>query len=337
MFEKHTTNDEQNSKTENSKPVPVEVKTCCYAMANNTPAPENPVIKNTENENSLPSDTIPCPAENPAEKNIAIQEEQPTDDIQCSGEKADEIESFFEDKNSAPVAEPPPAEDPSPVVILPAEFEHPGEDKNTAEKEAAVPPAFPDMEQLRQMIKEELKQQFESSAEQVEAEFRKLRRVLEDSVDKDKMLEEKDELFQRVYAELKKHQTGFVRDINMPFIKTAIKWYERASGMHRYYNENAPSGKPCQMYSSLLKEFGSFGDYILDLLAEHDIEAILPAAGDKFDPALHAALETKSCTNAELNNTIAECYSPGFHFLTDGKIIQFAQVSVFKFIQEIKE
>lgn len=330
MFDKHTPNNEQDPKMGNSKPVPIEVRTCCYAMANDTPAPENPVEKNTEAENGLPVNNIPSPAVNPEEKNVAIREEQPIDSIPTPPEKAARIEYFFADNNPASATVLPPAEDP------PQEFEHNSEEKDT-EEEVAAPPVFPDMEQLRQMIKEELNQQFQSSAEQMEAEFRKLRRVLEDSVDKDKMLEEKDELFQRVYAELKKHQSGFIRDINMPFIKTAIKWYERAAGMHRYYTEHAPSGKPCQMYSNLLKEFGGFGDYILDMLAEHDIEAILPAVGDKFNPALHAALETKSSTNAEQNNTIAECHTPGFRFQTDGKIIQFAQVSVFKFTQEIEK
>ena len=306
MSEKNAMTNEQNSSPENPASVPGEMKTACFCVSGSVPLQEIPENEGTTAEN--------MPVNDAAETELAAA-------TPLSETEKDGAEKFFV---SAEETEVPAAEE------LPA-AETPAAEEPLREEV----PAFPDMEQLRKMIREEMELQFLNSAEQIEAEFGKLRRVLSDSVDKDKMLEEKDELFRRVYAELKKHQTGFVRDINMPIIKTAIKWYERVSSMHRYYSENAPSAKPCQAYLNLLKEFGNFGDYILDMLANHDIEAILPVPGDHFDPALYAALDAKKCSEAELNNTVAECFTPGFRFSSDGKIIQFAQVSVFKFTQEI--
>lgn len=311
MSEKNAITNEQNTNPENPASVPGEMTIACFCVSGSVPRQEMP-----ENEGASAEYV---PVNDAAETELAA--------VPLSETEKDGAEKFFvsAEEIELPAAEELPVAEELPAAETPAAEEPPHDEV----------PAFPDMEQLRKMIREEMELQFLNSAEQIEAEFGKLRRVLSDSVDKDKMLEEKDELFRRVYAELKKHQTGFVRDINMPIIKTAIKWYERVSSMHRYYSENAPSANPCQAYLNLLKEFGNFGDYILDMLANHDIEAILPVQGDLFDPALHAALDAKKCSETELNNTVAECFTPGFRFSSDGKIIQFAQVSVFKFTQEI--
>ena len=245
-----------------------------------------------------------------AEKAPAVQTITDTDFSDTLFPPEDETHQAFSADDSIPAAEPPPA----------------------ADTETKVP----ELDRLRKMIREELEVQMLESAEQIEVEFAKLRSLLSESVDKDKMLEEKDELFRRVYAELKKHQGGLERAIITPVLKSAVKWYERVASMCKYYTACAPAeeGENRTPYADLLREFSSFGDCILDTLSNHDVEIIDPAVGDAFDPSIHSALEAQPCTEAEKNSTIAEVHSPGFRYSSDGKILQFAKVSVFKYIQQ---
>ena len=169
-------------------------------------------------------------------------------------------------------------------------------------------------------------------AEQIENEFLAIRKLLQENIDKDKMLEDKEILFQKVYAELKKHENGLERSIMQPFLKAAIGWYERVIEMHRYYDARKPNIlRYKKVYCDLLHEFECLGDLILDSLENYDVEISFPETGTQFDPSLFKAIEVSETSDPEKNNTIDQCVSPGFHY-SDGKIIQYAQVSVFRFV-----
>ena len=90
---------------------------------------------------------------------------------------------------------------------------------------------------IRSEIKEEFDNQFAVLADQLESQFHTLSSKADSIIDKDSQLQEKDELFQKVYADLKKYQSGLDRVILSPFLKSAIKWYERVQELTRYYEK----------------------------------------------------------------------------------------------------
>ncbi len=205
---------------------------------------------------------------------------------------------------------------------------------------------FPE-EKLRKIIREELaciqdhkkeleneiSRQFILSADQIEEHFCALRNILTDMSEKEEALQAKDELFRKVYADLKKHQNGIDRVILAPLLKTAIKWYERVRDMYDYYKVRIPSfGSAKHSYSDLLREFGNFGDYILSALENFDVELIPVEENTVFDPKTTEALETVSTDDPQKDRCIQKCLAPGFRY-TDGKMLQYAKVIVYKYEQ----
>lgn len=183
---------------------------------------------------------------------------------------------------------------------------------------------------IRSEIKEEFDNQFAVLADQLESQFHTLSSKADSIIDKDSQLQEKDELFQKVYADLKKYQSGLDRVILSPFLKSAIKWYERVQELTRYYEAKTPLfGCGKDAYCDLLREFGNFGEYILDTLENFDIEIIRPEEGDVFDRSSSEAVSTVSTDNATMSGTVQKCFVAGFRY-ADGKVIQYAKVAVYK-------
>ncbi len=198
-----------------------------------------------------------------------------------------------------------------------------------AEETAADP-----MADLRQLIQTELKKEFDNQftmlGEQLETQFRELCQKADDMRDKDAQLQEKDELFQKVYEDLKKHQSGLDRIILQPFLKSAIKWYERVQELRAFYEAQTPAyGNARNVYCDLLREFRNLGEYILDTLENYDIEIIHPEVGSPFDRTSAEAMETVATDDESLAGTVQKCITAGFRY-SDGKIIQYAKVAVYK-------
>ena len=67
-------------------------------------------------------------------------------------------------------------------------------------------------EVLKQLIRSEIKEEFDNQfavlADQLESQFHTLSSKADSIIDKDGQLQEKDELFQKVYTDLKKYQSG---------------------------------------------------------------------------------------------------------------------------------
>lgn len=198
-------------------------------------------------------------------------------------------------------------------------------------KQAEKKTNLANFEEIRKMIHEDLLEQFSFSSDQISEEFAKLRSVIDENIDKDKLIDEKEELFRKVYYDLKKYQSGIERSLLAPLLKTAIKWYQRVRDMHRFYEAKAPCfGSGQKAYNDLLREFENFGELILDSLENYDVLIIAPEKNTPFDRSIHEAMEAVVTTDSSLNNLIHQCFSVGFRY-SDGKIIQYAKVSVYKF------
>lgn len=184
-------------------------------------------------------------------------------------------------------------------------------------------------------IKRELDLQFSQMREQLELKFQDLYEHTESDLEKDLQLQKKDELFHQVYADLKKQQNGLDKVILSPLLKNAIKWYERVQEIVHYYQYKikSPGARSKKMNykisNNLLREINNFGEYIIDTLENFDVEVICPQEGEKFDRSLHEAVSKVGTKNITLSETIKKCCAVGFRY-TDGKIIQYAKVVVYK-------
>ena len=174
---------------------------------------------------------------------------------------------------------------------------------------------------MKEKSREKPEQQQEKKA--VQAELEELRRQLSD------LQKEKDEIFEKLqrvaadYANFQKRVPKQVADAVAYEKETIIKSLLPALDNFEHTLQNAHSVENTDV---VVKGIRIIYDQMLDILKSHGVEQI-NALGEKFDPALHQAMQQTSDPEQE-EDVVLEEYQRGYKL--NGRVIRPSKVIVNK-------
>jgi hypothetical protein len=124
----------------------------------------------------------------------------------------------------------------------------------------------------------------------------------------------KDEINKELHEELQSYKSGFRRDILSSVLKNIIHWHSKISDQYTFYNKKQEEENIdlAALFPILLKEYKNLAEGLEDLLYDNDVETVVPAVGDEFNPRTQKSVRTIPPTDAGMERKIAECINVGF-------------------------
>jgi len=156
------------------------------------------------------------------------------------------------------------------------------------------------------------------------------KRVNDEISMKNQLLSEKEEMFQKLYAEYKKNKEQLEGTLYMPVIRMLIEIYHHIQSMVSYYQEHKPwlsiALALAPEYDALLKEFENCAVRISTTLSHYGVELINPKSGEDFDYEQFEAVERVDASEPSQDNKVEHCVAVGYRYKRN--VIQCAKVAV---------
>ena len=158
---------------------------------------------------------------------------------------------------------------------------------------------------------------------QIGDQINALKKLLEDSSYKDKIIKD-------LHEELQSHNRDLHAEIVKPLLKNMIKMHERLTKTYKFYENTEAKSSP-ETYTRLLREVENCKLHIQDILEdEYDLEYFEPTIGSAYSPKEQTAIRTVITDTPEQAGTIKEFHYGGFRNTTTNKIFQPSTVTVYK-------
>lgn len=142
----------------------------------------------------------------------------------------------------------------------------------------------------------------------------------------------KEKINRELHEELQSYKSGFRRDILSSVLKNIIHWHSKISDQYTFYTKKQEEENTdlAALFPVLLKEYKNLADGLEDLLYDNDIETVIPAVGDEFNPRTQKSVRTIPPTDAGMERKIAECINVGFRDTTTERILKQPEVVVYQ-------
>lgn len=158
----------------------------------------------------------------------------------------------------------------------------------------------------------------------LEKEVKEIRKMLDETLYKDKIIKE-------LHDELQKRSRDFYADIAKPYLKNIIKIFERISGTYKNLCRDEFKGKENALELAI-RAVENDKLMIEDLLGdEYDMVYFEPEAGSEYLPKEHTAVQSVATSQKEQGGKIIECRQGGFRDANTGKVFKSAIVTVYKY------
>ena len=146
-----------------------------------------------------------------------------------------------------------------------------------------------------------------------------------------------DENMRAMHKEMEQYKGDFFVKITQPYLKALLDLHSRFYGTYTYFDKRDNSESDMTiLYRDLLSEFKSaimaLSDRVYNVFG---VEYYEPQVGDEFNRKLHQQLmgDTVETNNPEQNGRIAETVCGGFTNIDTEKVVRYARVKVYKYIE----
>ena len=146
-----------------------------------------------------------------------------------------------------------------------------------------------------------------------------------------------DENMRAMHKEMEQYKGDFFVKITQPYLKALLDLHSRFYGTYTYFDKRDNSESDMTiLYRDLLSEFKSAIMALSDrVYNDFGVEYYEPQVGDEFNRKLHQQLmgDTVETNNPEQNGRIAETVCGGFTNIDTEKVVRYARVKVYKYIE----
>lgn len=158
----------------------------------------------------------------------------------------------------------------------------------------------------------------------IEAELKEIRKMLDETLYKDKIIKE-------LHEELQKRNRDFYADMGKPYLKNIIKIYERLSGTYKAVSREEFKAKENALELAA-RSISNDRLMVEDMLSDdYDMTYFEPEPGSEYLPKEHTAVQSIPTDCKEQGGKIIECRQGGFRDANTGKVFKNAIVTVYKF------